>query len=77
MRDSDLPDSHERASFALDVWLETSHIEEALNRHECKTEEYYFWAGRQYLQLLSHSMTLKSYVCIAHHRLQGANGCYV
>ena len=77
MRDSGLPDGHERASFALDVWLEASRIEEALNRHECKTEEYCLWAGRQYLQLLSHSMTLTSYVCIAHRRLQGANVCYL
>jgi hypothetical protein len=55
MQDSPLSDDHERAAFAIETWLEVARIEEALNnRHTCKTEEYYLWAGRQYLQLLSY-----------------------
>ncbi|KAF9512152.1 hypothetical protein BS47DRAFT_1394442 [Hydnum rufescens UP504] len=58
MQDSPLSDDHDRAAFAIEAWLEVARIEEALNnRHTCKTEEYYFWAGRQYLQLVRMTVT--------------------
>ncbi|KAG8747602.1 hypothetical protein FRC10_000144 [Ceratobasidium sp. 414] len=39
----------ERAEFAVNVWLETNTIEEALNRHTCAFERNSLFQGREYL----------------------------
>ncbi|CAE6527496.1 unnamed protein product [Rhizoctonia solani] len=39
----------ERAEFAVNVWLETNTIEEALNRHTCSFERNSLFQGREYL----------------------------
>ncbi|KAG8714331.1 hypothetical protein FRC11_008894, partial [Ceratobasidium sp. 423] len=39
----------QRAEFAVNVWLETNTIEEALNRHTCSFERNSLFQGREYL----------------------------
>ncbi|KAG8774686.1 hypothetical protein FRC12_001872 [Ceratobasidium sp. 428] len=39
----------QRAEFAVNVWLETNTIEEALNRHTCAFERNSMFQGREYL----------------------------
>lgn len=39
----------QRAEFAVNVWLETNTIEEALNRHTCEFERNSLFQGREYL----------------------------
>ncbi|CAE6404179.1 unnamed protein product [Rhizoctonia solani] len=39
----------QRAEFAVNVWLETNTIEEALNRHSCSFEQNSLFQGREYL----------------------------
>ncbi|KAF8682552.1 chromatin disassembly [Rhizoctonia solani] len=39
----------QRAEFAVNVWLETNTIEEALNRHTCSFEQNSLFQGREYL----------------------------
>ncbi|CAE6452579.1 unnamed protein product [Rhizoctonia solani] len=39
----------QRAEYAVNVWLETNTIEEALNRHSCSFERNSLFQGREYL----------------------------
>ncbi|CAE6421236.1 unnamed protein product [Rhizoctonia solani] len=39
----------QRAEFAVNVWLESNRIEEALNRHTCSFERNSLFQGREYL----------------------------
>ncbi|KAF9506411.1 hypothetical protein BS47DRAFT_1489375 [Hydnum rufescens UP504] len=47
-----LGDNQDYASFVMRVRLETDRIEDALNRHVCKTDVHRAWACRQILQMV-------------------------
>lgn len=49
MRDSPGIDPGERATFAMQVWMEADCIEKQLARHACKNEECDDWVGRHFL----------------------------
>lgn len=48
MRGDDVSD-HDKAAFALNAWIESTTIEEALDAHTCGCDQAFMFQGREFL----------------------------